>query len=94
MNNPYNRDFYTLTTLLMGLIALQVIVKGKGFSLDRPRAPLRHVEASATDSSARAEFRSNKTTSFTKSTSFRVRTFPKVHQASLSGQPDEANTHK
>ncbi len=87
-SNKYNRDFYTLTTLLMGLIALQVAVKGKVFSADRSRVPLSRVEVPVTDSSYQVirEFRSKKTTSFTKSHSFRVRAFPRVEQSSFSSQ--------
>jgi len=94
--NKYNRDFYTLTTLLMGLIAVQVVVKAKVFSADQPRAPFRQVEVPVTDNPYQAirEFRSNKTTSFTKSTSFRVRAFAKVDPSYLSGQPDTVQTHK
>jgi hypothetical protein len=93
MTNKYNRDFYTLTTLLMGLIALQVLVKGKVFSADRPRILLKHVEVPVTDSSYQ-ELRSKKTTSSTKSNSFRLRASPTIDLSSLSGQPDVANTRK
>jgi hypothetical protein len=86
--NKTNRDFYTLITLLMGLIALQVILKGKLLSNSQDQQANSHFEVPVTDSTYNdtREPGTTKTTTFIEKDFSGVSTLPEINLSSLSGR--------
>ena len=91
-----NRDFYTLISLLMGLIAFQAIMKEKLLSTSPTQQPQSHFEVPVTDSAYVYTRKPGtaKTTTLTDKKSSKVSAFPKVNLSSLSGQATVGSSKK